>query len=176
MHKLTENFRRFLDEDDRVREGDDPGFDKIDAAEHARKHWAAKEEEEGEDEEEEDELDLMGMQFDASEEQMAWARDGVEEGDDDHDDGEEGRGEDPERDAYWDKVVADRDEKYRKNPPELGMKGAMARRAKHRAGRNPNPPRPKFMREGDDKGRDGKKTSLLEIKRRRSKARRKQNK
>lgn len=37
---------------------------------------------EEEEEEEEDELDLLGMQFDASDEQMAWARDGVEEGDD----------------------------------------------------------------------------------------------
>ncbi len=67
---LTENFRRF------VNEGKD--FDKVDAAEHARKHWATREEEE---EEEEDELDLMGMQFDASEEQMDWARN-MEEGDD----------------------------------------------------------------------------------------------
>jgi len=72
------------------------------------------------------------------------------EDDDEHDDGEEGRGEDPERDAYWDKVVADRTAEYKRNPPELGMKGALARRAKHRAGRNPNPPRPKFMREDDD--------------------------
>ena len=53
--------------------------------------------------------------------------------DPDHDDGDEGRGEDPERDARWDKVVADRDAEMRRNPPELGMKGAIARRKKYNA-------------------------------------------
>jgi len=61
--------------------------------------------------------------------------DPMDDDDPEHDDGDEGRGEDPERDAYWDKVVADRDERYRKNPPELGMKGARARRAKYDASR-----------------------------------------
>jgi len=101
-----DHLRRILDPNDtsHLYEGDGPGFDKIDGAEHARKHWATK----GEQEEEEDEeLDLMGMQFDASEEQMDWARN---------------------------------------------------------------------MRENKKRKRKGKKTSLLEIKRRRSRVRRKQNK
>ena len=66
--------------------------------------------------------------------------------DPDHDDGDEGRGEDPVRDAYWDKVVADRDARMRRNPPELGMAGARKRTKKRRAARNPNPPKPDFMR------------------------------
>ena len=112
LDRFPEEDEKHLEKDvrydkDRVREGDDPGFDKIDAAEHARKHWATRDEEE--EEEEYDELDLMGMQFDASEEQMDRAR--------------------------------NMEENKKRN-----------------------------------RKRKGKKTSMLEIKRRRSRARRKQNK
>ena len=51
--------------------------DKVDAAEHARKHWSTRKEEE-EKKEDEDDTDLLAMQFDASDEQRAWAR-GLEE-------------------------------------------------------------------------------------------------
>ena len=64
--------------------------------------------------------------------------DPVDDDDPEHDEGSD------EPDADWDKVVADRDAEMRRNPPELGMKGARKRRAAYEKRSRPSHRRTNF--------------------------------
>jgi len=196
---LTENFRRFLDEDDREREGEDPGFDKIDGAEHARKHWATKEEEEEKEESDEDALARFVKDLKNFEEAGRLVQQAIQAKRDSRGSGLT----DLQRESHLKRMHAAYKAARKLNPsgqpPEASDAAIRAFDAREEAGWadeeeeedeldlmgmqfDASEEQMDWARDGVEegqeghKGRDRKKTSLLEIKRRRSKARRKQNK